>query len=43
METVLLGTIKIVLLILIVLLLLLERVLDALKISISEPMEYALQ
>jgi hypothetical protein len=43
METVLLGMIKIVLLILIVLLLLLEHVLDALKISILEPMEYVLQ
>ena len=42
METVLLGTIKIVLLILIALLLLLEHVLDAPRISISEPMEYAL-
>ena len=43
METVLLGMIKIVLLILIALLLLLEHVLDALRISILELMGYALQ
>jgi hypothetical protein len=43
METVLLGMIKIVLLILIALLLLLELVLDAPRISILELMGYALQ